>query len=207
VPVDDPPPAGLQAQTGLIGFELTDVNGAADITIDIGDAGAVNAYWKYLDGQWVDATSIATFHGDGTVTLHLQDNGPFDTDPAVGRVVDPGVFVLDERYGFSGFDAPIVTGGMTTVKPGSTVPLRWRLTDHSGAPLVSPSAYESHTFSGTSCPQTGSATAAEPKVTTRGNHTGRWQLSWTTAKSWRDTCTMVLALGDGTTQRFEVTFR
>ena len=49
-------------------------------------------YWKCINGQWVNATSILGDNdGDSVLTLTLRDGGPFDEDGLVnGIIVDPG---------------------------------------------------------------------------------------------------------------------
>ena len=55
-----------------------------------------NSYLKLQAGSWVDVSYQATFAGD-TVTLHLADGDPFDTDPTPGVIGDPGgPAVVDE---------------------------------------------------------------------------------------------------------------
>jgi hypothetical protein len=56
------------------------------------DVPANTQYWKCINGQWVDATSIlGSNNGDSVITLTLTDGGPFDADgQANGTIVDPG---------------------------------------------------------------------------------------------------------------------
>ncbi len=52
---------------------------------------AGSQYWKVIGGIWVDATSIlGSNDGDNTLTLTIQDNGPFDVNPTSGIISDPG---------------------------------------------------------------------------------------------------------------------
>ena len=47
---------------------------------------------KVIDGLWVDATALLGGNdgSDNVVTLTIADNGPFDTNPAIGVISDPG---------------------------------------------------------------------------------------------------------------------
>jgi hypothetical protein len=49
-------------------------------------------YWKVIDGEWTDASSLlGADDGDKVLTLTITDGGPGDGDGAEdGRIVDPG---------------------------------------------------------------------------------------------------------------------
>jgi hypothetical protein len=116
---------------GLIGFEV-DValeDGAEDageipFSLLIDDDIAVNGFWKQTsDGDWVNLAS-PEYGGQVSHVGHktrldfvIQDNGPFDSNPAAGAITDPGapgwrglspksyfddVFVADSGTSFDG---------------------------------------------------------------------------------------------------------
>lgn len=48
-------------------------------------------YWKVIGTTWVNATSILGDNdGDNILTLNILDNGPFDSNPTLGAISDPG---------------------------------------------------------------------------------------------------------------------
>ena len=92
--IDPPPPtpAGVDFPFGLVDFTISGVAPGAtiDVVIDLPSAPAAGwSFWKLQGGAYTDASSIASLSGS-TLTLSLQDNGPFDADPAPGVIHDPG---------------------------------------------------------------------------------------------------------------------
>ena len=83
---------------------------------------------KLVDGVYVDFTSIASFSGD-TVTLHLTDGGPADSDGVVnGVIVDPIVIVHRDATQCPSTCAAVVSSASLAVI-GQTVTLTATATD------------------------------------------------------------------------------
>ncbi len=124
--------------------------------------------------------------------------------------LDAGNAVATIRtWDFVGFDQP-VDGGATvnSVKAGRAVPLKWRLLDETGAPVLDLSSVES-TFRRTSCD--GSVVDAVEETVTVGSGLqnkgdGRYQLNWKTPSN-KGCGTIQLDVGDGVlhTAKFRLT--
>jgi alpha-tubulin suppressor-like RCC1 family protein len=106
-------------------------------------------------------------------------------------------------YKFSGFFSPVDNPPTTNVvKAGSSVPIKWRITDVNGVGVSDPSSFVSVTsaLSGGAC---GASTdAIETLATTSGLQylgDGIWQFNWRTQAGYKGQCrTMNLNLKDGT---------
>jgi hypothetical protein len=80
---------------GFFSFTISEVavGGIATITINLpSNIPAGTEYWKCINGQWVDCTSLlGDDDGDNVLTLTITDGGPGDADGiANGIIVDPG---------------------------------------------------------------------------------------------------------------------
>ncbi len=99
-------PHGLFSFT-ITGLEVVEETGET-VTITITYPSPVEAgseYWKVIDGEWVDVTSLlGSNDGDNILTLTLTDGGLGDADGEInGVIVDPGG--LGEFFpGKSGFE-------------------------------------------------------------------------------------------------------
>lgn len=106
---------------GFFAFNVTRIQNGATVTITItlpSNMPISTQYWKCINGQWVNATSIlGSNDGDNVLTLTLTDGGPFDADGvANGIIVDPG------GPGFP-VTKPIVQQPMRVSRPDPTVSL------------------------------------------------------------------------------------
>ena len=80
---------------GFFAFNIIRIENGATVTITItlpSNMPTSTQYWKCINGQWVDATSIlGSNDGDNILTLTLTDGSQFDADGvANGVIVDPG---------------------------------------------------------------------------------------------------------------------
>jgi hypothetical protein len=80
---------------GLFSFTITGIAPGSTVTVTIvlpSDMPQGAEYWKCLNGQWINATSILGDNdGDEILTLALTDGSQFDGDGQVnGIIVDPG---------------------------------------------------------------------------------------------------------------------
>jgi hypothetical protein len=107
-------------------------------------------------------------------------------------------------YGFSSFLAPIDNGGVVNkAKAGRTIPVKWQLSDASGAPITSVSSFASLTSSAESC-TTGVSDAIEDYAVGSGSTSVRYDatagyflFNWATSSSWTGCRRLTLTLADG----------
>jgi hypothetical protein len=88
--------SGFSFPHGFFSFAITDILAGSTVTITItlpSDMPTNTQYWKCINGQWVNATSILGDNdGDNILTLTITDGSQFDADGQVnGTIVDPGV--------------------------------------------------------------------------------------------------------------------
>ena len=93
-------PVAASMPYGVIGFTIINLTPGDTVTITFTllRRPPINLqFWKYLNGAWVNYTSLlgGLTDGDNTVTVTIKDGGPGDSDgQANGRIVDPGAFVI-----------------------------------------------------------------------------------------------------------------
>jgi hypothetical protein len=83
------PPAGSYP-FGFFSWSITGFTPATPVTITATFPSPVPAgtqYLKLVGGTWV---SVPITISGNTITMTIQDNGPFDADPTVGTISDPG---------------------------------------------------------------------------------------------------------------------
>jgi len=88
-------PSGISFPHGFFSFVITDIIPGSTVTITItlpSDIPTDTQYWKCINGQWVDATSIlGSNNGDNILTLTITDGSQFDADGQPnGTIIDPG---------------------------------------------------------------------------------------------------------------------
>lgn len=82
-------PTGVTMPFGALEFAASScgLNGSVTVRTSYSASLANMAYWKYLGDVWTPMLPGLT---GNTVQFSIADNGPFDADPASGRIVDPG---------------------------------------------------------------------------------------------------------------------
>jgi YVTN family beta-propeller protein len=90
-----PPKLGFNFPQGFFSFNISNLNPGATVIITITLPSYMPIgiqYWKCINGQWVDCTSLlGSNDGDNILTLTLTDGGLGDADGVVnGTIVDPG---------------------------------------------------------------------------------------------------------------------
>lgn len=79
---------------GFASWTVSGLNASQTITVTMTYPGNIpvnSKYWKVIGSTWTDATSILGDNdGDNVLTLTITDNGPFDTNPTLGVISDPG---------------------------------------------------------------------------------------------------------------------
>jgi len=130
--------------------------------------------------------------GDGKVTV-VDDGIATDVGPSAAPI---------NLWDFVGFSSPVDNPPiLNSVKPGSVVPLRWRLLGETGSPITN-LASASVVIAVMSCPGSAPVDAIEElastpsQLTNHGN--GYYSLNWKTEKSWSGCVQMRLKLaGEG----------
>jgi hypothetical protein len=105
-------------------------------------------------------------------------------------------------YSFAGFFSPVDNlPTVNTANGGRAIPLKWRVTDASGAPITNLTSVSVTSVAG-GCSASASADTVEEYATStsgllnQGN--GYYQFNWKTEKGWGGSCrTLRLDLGDG----------
>ena len=96
------------------------------------------------------------------------------------------------RYQFSGFGKPVSMDTTNRAQAGRTIPMLWRLTDLTGAPVSDSSSFDGAFSFQTACD--GAAPADPVEANTSGASSlqylgdGYWQFNWKTEKTYAKTC-------------------
>ena len=96
------------------------------------------------------------------------------------------------RYQFSGFGEPVSMDTTNRAQAGRTIPMLWRLTDLTGAPVSDSSSFDGAFSFQTACD--GAAPADPVEANTSGASSlqylgdGYWQFNWKTEKAYAKTC-------------------
>jgi probable HAF family extracellular repeat protein len=158
--------------------------------------------------------TTAVVGGGETARISVSAGGAFTIESVVGgdgkvTVVDDGV-ATDvgpsatpiNLWDFVGFSSPVDNPPiLNTVKPGSVVPLRWRLLAETGSPITNLGSASVSTAV-ISCPGSAGVDAIEEVASSPSplvNHgNGNYSLNWKTEKSWSGCVQMRLKLaGEG----------
>jgi hypothetical protein len=88
-------PANVTFPYGFFAWTITGLNPGQSISMSLTHPAAVAAgaqYWKVINGNWIDATSLlSSDDGDNVLVLTITDGGLGDADGAVnGQISDPG---------------------------------------------------------------------------------------------------------------------
>jgi len=152
--------------------------------------------------------STVTFVGVGTCIVAADQAGD-----ATYAAAERATQTIPVDYAFAGFASPVENDGvLNSAKAGQAIPLKWRLTDASGAPVTTLAA-ASVTVEGLACSlantanQVGEDAAGSSGLQHVGD--GYYQLNWKSAAEYARSCkTVKLDLGEGSgprTARFQFT--
>ncbi|HWT95759.1 MAG TPA: PxKF domain-containing protein [Solirubrobacteraceae bacterium] len=176
----------------------------------------------------LDCPTSVALRGSGAVTVRATDDGSgLAQDPSgtvavdtskvgpqtiertavdrVGHTVTQRCTVI-VRYEFGGLESPVERDGTSVFKQGSTVPLKFSLTDAAGRVVTDARpTVQLERLVGTTVVETVDATATNGKpVTLNGKH---YQLNLSTKPLAAGSWNVKLTLGDGTVQRTAITLR
>jgi hypothetical protein len=179
----DPPTVTCQAPAPV--FLLGQAGASVSATVEDAGSGALQAT--------VSAPADTSSVGQKTVALTGEDNAGNTT------TVDCAYLVT---YVFDGFFQPVDNGGtLNVVKAGRAIPLKWRLTDASGAPVLdlasaTISVQSLNCSSGMTEDLVEESLAGGSGLQNLGD--GYYQLNWKSSASYAGSCkTLRLDLGEG----------
>jgi hypothetical protein len=158
-----------------------------------------------LDGD-APGSGTATFSVDQTAIWVVHENVNYQVFyQGTSQAPGSGLYVFD------GFDRPVDNDARNLVKAGQAVPLKFRLTDATGAPVLT-DVTASVTVVHLACDRDQTTDLLEEVWTGESGlqnlGDGHYQFNWATPKSYADSCkTMRLDLGDGTVRTADFEFR
>jgi len=146
-------------------------------------------------------TPNTNYYGPDSFTFKAND-GKADSNVATVSITVKRVFA------FYGFEKPIDNKPVVNAaKAGSSIPVKWRITDLDGTPISDPASFKSLTSYNVSCGAIEGGSADEVEEYSAGSSglqyfgDGNWQFNWKTPKGYAGKCqVMVLNLADGSKQ-------
>jgi hypothetical protein len=91
-------PGGVIAPVGLVSYEVEGVapGSTIEVTFKLPAGSHPSAAYKLLGGLYIEYPASKTKIGTETMTLEIEDNGPWDENPAAGAIRDPVVPVASQ---------------------------------------------------------------------------------------------------------------
>jgi hypothetical protein len=141
-------------------------------------------------------SNVVNFVGVGacTITANQAGNATYAAAQATTQTVDVA-------YHFGGFEDPVKSGVLNVTKTGRTIPLKWRLTDASGAPITNLSqavvtVTDLSCTAGSSSNLDVESASGSSGLQNLGN--GYYQFNWKAPSSYANSCKLLqLTLGEG----------
>jgi hypothetical protein len=226
---DEPDPDGVRIEVeGGAGTERVELSvcgytlklsAGSDVVLTCGSV-VVEVISGVVEVELGGGLAVVAIPDGSAAVVDASPNGAFTVDVQAGWVtvkVDGVVTTLDagdapatiRTWDFVGFEQPVDVGATTnSVKAGRAVPLKWRLLDETGAPVLDLASVEL-TFLRMSC-DGGAVDPVEETVTVgsglQNNGDGRYQLNWKTPST-KMCGTLQLDVGDGVlhTAKFRLT--
>ncbi len=166
---------------------------------EVGGSGLASCVGNVPNGSPIDTGSI----GAKTFTVKAADNaGNTASVTHTYRVI----------YNFTGFTSPVDNPSvMNIAKAGQTIPLKWRITDGNGNPVINLTGVTVTAVS-LSCPSAPTTDAIEEYATSNSGlqnlGDGYYQWNWKSPAAYANTCkTLKLNLGEGAGFEHLVLFR
>jgi hypothetical protein len=118
-----------------------------------------------------------------------------------GNAAEPVSVTYTVGYVFTGFDAPVSNGGgLNQAKAGQNIPIKWRLTTATGAPVTSVAGARL-TVTPIDCASgrpTGPAEVYASGSAVQPNGDGKFHVNWKTDKAYAGSCrVLAVDLGEG----------
>ena len=191
---------------------------AEDITLSASDEDGDTLTYAIVDpplhgiltGEAPDITytSECSYFGPDYFTFKVND-GVEDSNIATVSIV------VNKAFSFSGFEPPIDNIPLVNdAKAGSTIPVKWRITDQCGTPIADPASFKSLISYSIACITLAGDPTSELEEYSAGGSglqyfgDGNWQFNWKTPKNYAGQCRkMVLTLSDGTTYTANFKFK
>jgi hypothetical protein len=181
-----------------------------------------------LDGLFPPEADILV-PGDYTVQAtynnYIQDPRPAGQriDLWMGAIKSAKqTITIYRNYTFEGFFAPLPLANLTVknkAKAGQAIPVKWRITDPTGAGISDPDSFgvggvgglSSYPIDCSTLSEIGTDVTTESAAGASGLQymgDGNWQYNWKTPKTYANQCrTMVLKLNDGNTYTADFQFK
>ncbi|MGH3477788.1 MAG: PxKF domain-containing protein, partial [Nocardioidaceae bacterium] len=197
-----------EPQTLQVRLDLTDpvVTCQPEPAFVLGQTGQVSA--TVADAVSGPAAPLVTAEADTSSVGSAA--APVTGADVAGRtaIVSCGYQVL---YGFTGFQAPVDNGVLNVAKAGTAIPLKWRLTDHAGNPVLDLASVRitsaGHTCDG-GAPEDAIEEVAPGASGLQNLGDGNYQINWKSPKTYAGTCrTLQLDLGEGQMRTAEFRFK
>ena len=154
LPINNGPGAGVTMPYNVIDFEMTGCQ-ASVATVKMTYSNIVEGmvFWKYIRGNWLELThaNSGLIVEGNIVTFTIEDNGPYDADPAIGSIADPS------GPGYVVFPAaPGIPSALKAVAGDSLATLNWQAPENGGAAVR---------YTVTSAPENQTCTVLAPLTT------------------------------------------
>ncbi len=178
----------------------------------------------YLDHALADATLPAQV--TGTTEWHINADEPivldyntdFKSDGHIETLFAPHAYRSSDHdpvlvgadllaYDFGGFLNPASSSGVTSLKAGQTLPVRFSLGGNRGLAVLygDPAFQRTECSSGAAIGSPITAVASEPFSYSPATDT--YKFAWKTQKAWANWCgTLTLVFADGTSEKLDVRF-
>ncbi|HEV2193470.1 MAG TPA: fibronectin type III domain-containing protein [Nitrosopumilaceae archaeon] len=128
-----PPPPPGSYPLGFFAWSITGFAPATSVTVTITYPNAVppgSQYLKLVGGSWV---SMPIINSGNTTTMTITDNGPYDSDPTVGVIADPGGLLYPKPPA----TVPAAPAGLTASAVNATrINLSWTAPSNGGSPIT-----------------------------------------------------------------------
>lgn len=197
---------GIGARLFAVGFTRSGGAGLADAVIFEIDPATGDRLSTTLWGDTQDDIANATAT-DGTDLYVLGESKSFASGE--GNLAGQNDVVLLRysilHYNFAGFFSPVDNPPvLNTAKAGSTIPVKWRLSDSAGAPVTTLDSVIALLNGATTCDAGPSDAIEEVAAATGGSAlrydavTNQFIYNWKTEKTWKGTCRLLrVSLADG----------
>jgi hypothetical protein len=182
-------------QTITFNLSITPIVGQT-FTVSAASSSGLTVSFAASGGCFLIGTSVTiTSAGACTITASQAGNDDYNAAPNVARTIYAA-------YTFVGFSQPVDNNGtVNAVKAGQAIPLKWRLLDFSGNPVLNLTSatvnvQDLNCSLGTTADLLEEVAAGASGLQNLGN--GYYQLNWKSPVSYAKSCkTMTLNLGEG----------